>query len=246
MKTSTKLILAIAIVATVSLAIYDMLLRQAYVKGDYNNPYRDYASLDFKNFTAIDLDASTVANIIVKQGPFSIKIDPYSAGFVRVTQNKGILHIKAAFNRGYTNEMASYILIITCPKIDSITTDSRYMANGKQVTDSLASWDFMFRPSVISGFTEDSLSIVENHAGNLILSGNNIKSVKAAIGIGDKCRSNIIITDDNKFQNAHLDILNYSQLQLHNAHINNLKYLLADSAKLIQYGGTPNILKKQN
>lgn len=246
MKTSSKLILAIIIVAGVALVIYDMAIRSSFLRGDYKNPYRDYVSLNFKDFKSIDLQASTVANVLVKQGPFSVKISPDAMDFVKMRQYGDTLSITATFAGSYYNIWPDHILIISCPALSHLNTDSRYHANGKLVTDSLAGWDFRFRPSVITGFALDSLAITEHHAGNLILKNNKIRSVTAIVGIGDKCRSNLIITDDNQFGNADLDILNYSQLQLHNTHIGTLKYSLADSTKLIQYGGTPDILNKKN
>jgi hypothetical protein len=244
MKTSSKLILTAFILVVASMVIYDMTLRASYLRGDYKKPYRDFVNLNFKDFKAIDLEASTVANIIVKQGPFSVKIAPEAKDFVKVSQEGDTLVINGAFAGSYYNIRPDYIIVISCPNLAQLNADSRYMAGGKLVIDSMARWDFLGRTNVINGFKEDSLAIQEQHGSSIILSGNKIRAIKAVVGIGDKCRSNILITDDNQLENADLDILNYSQLQLHNAHIGNFKYKLADSAKLIQYGGTPNIYKK--
>jgi hypothetical protein len=246
MKTSIKLILSAIILVAISLAGYDMILRNAFLKGDYKNPYRDYVSLNFSDFQSIDVDASTIANVLVTQGPFSVKVSPYSRSFVKVSQAGGTLRIGSAFAGRYYGSRDAYIVLISCPKLTRLKADSHYTADGNLVIDSLANWDFTSRTNIIKGFAEDTLSIIEVHGSSVMLSGSKISALKAVVGIGNECRSNIVIAGDNQVSNADLNILNLSQLQLHSAHIGNLKYHLDDSAKLIQYGGTSNIIMKQN
>jgi hypothetical protein len=245
MKTSNKLTIAAILFILVSLVYYDLMLKASYLSGTYKDQFKDYTTLNFKDFNSIDLGASTAANIIVEQGPFRVRIGPTAARFVTVSQHHQTLHIEAAFPGNYQNARTDYVLIISCPNLVRFDADARYMAGDRQIIDTLASEDFNWRPTIIRGFTLDSLTITEKHASSIILTGNKIKVINAVIGLSDGSRSNMIIQKDNRFQNADLNILNKSQLQLHEAIIPNLKYQVADSARLIITGALKNqIIKK--
>ena len=244
MKTSIKILIGGACLVLVALVYYDLMVREAFLAGSYKRPFDGFNTLHYENFDEIDLSAATAANIIVQQGPFSIKMDPTAYGFVKVSQISHTLHIDAAFSDHYYSSRSNYVLIITCPRLVKFSSDSRYTAGGNPVTDTLASLDFTWRPSIIEGFNTDSLVINEQHASSVILKNNNIKSLKAVMGIGDKSRSNMIILDDNRLGAVNLDIQNKSQLRLECTHIQNLTYHLADSARLIVTGATQDIIKK--
>lgn len=245
MKTSNKLTIAAVLLILVSLVYYDLMLKAGYLSGNYKDQFRDFTALNFKDFKSIDLGSSTASNIIVEQGPFSVRIEPTATRFVKVSQRNQILHIETAFPGNYENSRAEYVLIISCPNLIKFDADARYMAGDLPITDTIASADFKWRPTIIRGFTLDSLSINEKHAASIILQGNNIKFINTVIGLGEGSGSNMVILKDNKFQNADLNILNKSQLQLHNATINNLNYHLADSAKLILIGNAKKLLTKK-
>ncbi|WP_143167011.1 hypothetical protein [Mucilaginibacter sp. OK098] len=245
MKTSNKLTIAAILLILVSLIYYDLMLKVSYQGGTYKDQFKDFVTLNFKDFKSIDLGSSTASNIIVKQGPFSVRIEPAATQFVKVSQRDQTLHIETAFPGNYQNSRGDYVLVISCPNLVRFDADARYMAGDRQIIDTLASEDFKWRPTIISGFTLDSLSITEKHASSIILIRNKIKVIHAVIGLSDGSRSNMIIQKDNQFSNANLNILNKSQLQLHEAIIPNLKYQIADSAKLIITGALKNqIIKK--
>lgn len=245
MKTSNKLALAGIVLILVALVCFDLILKSAYFSGDYKKPFRDYVTLDFKGFNTIDLSASTAANIIVKQGPFDVKIEPFGRNYVKVTQSAGVLHIDVGFKGSYQNPRYDYVMLITCPNLVKFDADARYMAGDTQITDTLASADFKWRPSIIRGFTQDSLSITAKHASNITLTGNNIKVLKALIGINDGSASDMTIANDNRFEQADLNLLNKSRLQLQCGNILKLKYRFADSAKLIITGAAQNLMNKK-
>jgi hypothetical protein len=241
MKTSNKLTIAAILLILVSLVYYDLMLKTAYLSGTYKDQFKDFVALNFKDFNSINLGSSTASNIIVEQGPFRVRIEPATARFVKVSQHDKTLHIETAFPGNYENSRSDYVLIISCPNLARVDVDSRYMAGDQLVIDTIASADFKWRPSIISGFTLDSLLITEKHAGSVILQNNKIKTLKAVIGLEEGSGSNMVILKNNNFQDADLHILNKSQIFLHEAAIPNLKYQLADSAKLIITGA----LKKQ-
>ena len=84
MKTSNKLILAALLLVLISLFGYDYLLKEAYVSGRYKDPYRDFATLKFKNFDTVDIVSSTAANVKFVQGPFSVRIDTNFLSYAKV------------------------------------------------------------------------------------------------------------------------------------------------------------------
>lgn len=249
MKTSNiLLIIALGFIVGI-LVVFDLTLKQAWLNGSYKDPFKDYVELGYKNFDAIDLDASTSANLILKQGPFSVRIDPTAADVVKLSQRNGTLHISTAFPGAYINPRPGYVLVISCPNIKRLDADARYMAGALAVTDTLASEDFRWRPTFIRGFTQDSLTITGKHASSIILKGNTIKLLNATIGIGDGSRTDLTLLGDNHFNEVKLNILNKSQLKLDGAAIAHLNYSLADSAQVIVKGGSLKPIKeffKQN
>jgi hypothetical protein len=245
MRTSNKILIAAFILILVSLVFYDLSLKASYVSGAYKNRYRQFISVDYKNFDKIDLSASTAVNIVLEQGPYSVRMEPMADRFVKLSQTNGTLHIDAAFRSNFENSSNDYVMIISCPNLVKINADARYLAGGRMITDTIASLDFKWRPTVIHGFKLDSLTIEENHAGAIMLSGNYIKSVKAVLGTGKGSGSNMVILNDNHFQNLQLNILNKSKLQLFNADIAHLNYHLADSAKLILSGSARDLITKK-
>lgn len=245
MKTSNKLALFGLVVILGAIVWFDLIIRSAYFAGDYKNAFREFEQLNFKNFNAIRLNASTAANIIVKQGPFDIKIEPYGKNYIKLTQKDSTLQIDVAFNGSYLNPRFDYVMLITCPKLLKFDADARYMAGSEQVTDTIAGADFRWRPSIISGFKQDSLAITATHASNIILTGNNMKSLKAVVGANEGSASDITVTGDNRFEKADLKMLNKSRLRLQGGNITNMKYELADSAQLIVNGAARKLTNKQ-
>lgn len=243
MKTSNKLALLGIIVILAAIVWFDLIMRAAYFTGDYKKPFREFVSLDFKNFNTINLNASTAANIIVQQGPFDVKIEPYGKDYVKVTQNGTALNISAGFSGSYRNPRYGYVMLITCPNLVKFNTDARYMAGDIQITDTLAA-DFNWRPSIIRDFRQDSISIIATHASNIMLIGNDVKTLKAIVGTNEGSASDFTITGDNRFERADLNILNKSRLRLLGGNIPNLQYQLADSARLIINGAARKLINK--
>ncbi|MCR8556273.1 hypothetical protein KXD93_01385 [Mucilaginibacter sp. BJC16-A38] len=245
MKTSIKLTIAAVLLMVTSMVFYDLMLRKSFLSGIYKDQFNDYVTLDFKDFNAIKLGASTAVNVIVKQGAFSVRIDPIAKEYTIVKQVGKTLYIDTAFPGGFLNARGAYVMTITCPDLKRFDADAIYMAGDRQITDTLASEDFKWRPTIISGFTLDSLRLFETHASSIILQQNNIGAFTATVGLAKGSRSDLTILEDNQLKKASLIILNRSQLQLREAAIQNLDYQIADSAKLILTGAaTKSLIKK--
>jgi hypothetical protein len=245
MKTSNKLVISAGFLILASLFVYDLLIQSSYRSGAYKDPFRNYVTLPFKNFDAVDINSSTAANVKFVQGPFRVRIDSNTLEYVRVKQQNNRLQIDASFKDGYQYNPNPYTLVISCPKLTEVKANAMYMARKKQVVDTIIHESWNMRKVVIDGFKQDSLSITQDYGSTVVLSNNNIRSVKAIIGKSKGSGSKIIFLKGNHFQNAILEIGNKSQLIFNNGFIHNLNYHLADSATVILTGAALNILKKQ-
>jgi len=244
MKTSNKLLIAGILFLLVSLVAYDLKVKEAYNSGSYKNAYRDFTSLNFKDFDSVDVISSTAANVKFIQGPFKVIIDDDALEFVKIKQQGKRLQITARFEYDYHNTRSSYVLVISCPRLVQLNTSAEYTANGKQVIDTAVKEEWRMRRVLIDGFKEDSLSIHQDYASTVVLANNTIKSTFAVTGASPGSGSKLIVLKNNKFGNANIDILNKSSFLLNNAAIQNLSYHLADSARMTVNGAAQNLFSK--
>jgi hypothetical protein len=242
MKTSYKYLLAAAILIMSSLSVYDLLVRAEYRSENYTDPFRNFVTLNFKDFDILDIPSSTAANVKIVQGPFSIRLDKYEADFVQVNQEGKRLRIKAHFDGNYQSTSSPYILLISCPKLSEVYINAEYTANNASVTDTIVREDWNMRQVLIDGFNQDSMYISQDYGSTIVLANNNIRSISATVGKSRGSGSYLIIQNNNEFNHADLDIQDNSKLFLDNAKIQNLNYQLGDSAKLIVTGKAKNLL----
>ena len=235
MRTSSKILITTFIIFIASLVIYDLGLRAEYLKGDYTKPFNDYVPLNYTGFNEIELNSSTAVNIKIVQGPFKVLANPGAMDFLKVSRQGNRLIVHAAFSDQYRSINTDYILYISCPNLSVLYADAYYNNASITITDTTAN-DFGWKPTLISGFTEDNLNIKETHASNIVLENNKINSLAATVGMNEKSRSNLTIGDNNQFTTTDLNILNKSQLWIKGANSNNLNYHLADSATLVVNG----------
>jgi hypothetical protein len=121
------------------------------------------------------------------------------------------------------------------------------MTGGNLVTDTLASEDFRWRPSMIRGFSGDSLSIDADHASNIVLEDNQFNRLTANVGVSNGSATDLTIGPGNHFTINNFNILNKSRLWIKGKNDHAINYRLADSAMLILNGYTQNdYLKKIN
>lgn len=237
MRTSSKILIATFAIFITSLMIYDWGLRAEYLKGNYTKPFNDYVPLNYSGFNEIELNSSTAVNIKIVQGPFKVLANPDAIEFLKVSRQSNRLIVNASFSNQYRSVNTDYLLYISCPNLSSFNADAHYTTGSNTVIDTAAN-DFAWKPTLISGFTEDNLNIKETHASNIILENNKLNNLTATVGINEKSRSNLTIGDNNQFKTTYLSILNRSQLWIKNANSNNLNYHLADSATLIVNGAS--------
>ena len=242
MKTSNRLILIGALFTLAALVTYDFLLKAEYLSGDYKIPFKNYIQLPWKDFDAVEVNASTVANVKLVQGPFSVRVDDNALDYLKITQTKNRLKIDAGFENLYNNSPNEYILVIACPKLMELVTSANYHVDNTAITDSVAREDWNMRRTWIEGFKQDSLSIIQDYGSTVTLANNNLRTLKALVGKNAGSGSKLVIKENNQLKVADLDIRHVSKLQLENAAIQDLSYRLADSAKLIITGNARDLL----
>ena len=235
MRTSNKILVATFIMLIGCLVFYDFRLKAEFEKGDYTYPYRDFVKLNYKEFDRVELNSSTAMNIMLVRGPFKVMVSPQATDFVNVRQEGNRLIFDAKFRDHFQGLNTDYVVYVSCPHLSSLKADSYYFTDNIKVTDTIAK-DLNWRPTMITGFTADSLNIQEDHAGNVVLQSNKIGHLTAAVGQSSKSGSALTIGPNNQFTKADLNILNRSHLWIKGTNINNINYRLADSASLIING----------
>jgi len=231
MKKSTKIFIAAILVLLATLAVHDLGLRAAYLKGDYKEPYYGFEHRTFKSFDRIELDAATAVNLKIEQGPFEVRTNPLASGFLKMKQENGNLQIRVEFPEHYQGLGAPYAIYIRCPDLKLLKVNARYTFGGHPTTDTVAR-DLNWKPTLITGFKTDSLRIEEDYAANVRLENNQINKLNVVAGISRHAGSAISIGDGNHIGNASFDIRNYGQLRLQADTHGTSVYQIADGAHL--------------
>lgn len=244
MKKSNIFLITSVLFFLASILAFDFGLKTRYNNGYFRDPYNEFTALDFKDFDSIHVNASTMANVKFVQGPFKVRIFEDRADIVKVTQRGRSLTIDVN-TKSDNYEESPFTLIISCPKIDLLVADDKYIENGKLKIDTNARLDFVHnnrivqaaKKVVVEGFSQDSLSIIQNNGSHIRLVNNRLKSISAIVGKSPNSASFLTIDGNNVFDHAYLDIRNRSQLFMSKAKIRDLDYKLAPDAK-VTFSGT--------
>lgn len=242
MRTSTKILIAAFAVLVFSLVFYDMQLRVIYLKEDYKKPFWDYVNQNYSGFNSVELQSSTAINVLLVKGPFKVMVDPTATDFIKTRIEGKRLIIYAKFENNFRSLNSTYAVFISCPDLSFFNADAHYVAGANTVTD-VAALNLSWKPTVINGFTTDSLMLSESNASNVIIENCRIKYFKAIIGISDSSGSDLTIGTGNVFTQTDFDVRNKSLLVLKNPFGNNVNYHLADSAQLMLNSASEHILK---
>jgi hypothetical protein len=248
MKTSNKLLLSALILFVISVTIYNYALKAEYLLGNYKKPYRDYKSINIKDFNEIEVNSVDLMLVTIEQGDFAIhqQKDGDSVKFSRLG-NKLVMNINLDEKPDPKNHFRRWKnrIIISCPKLVSLTESAgQILIKGKLPkdisysynVDSSDDWGITLRK-----FNMDSLS-VNMWAGSLDFVQNNIKH----LGLKAKSTSIVNINKGNKIEQANLQMNDFSELKLGKLIIPQLTYYVADSAKISLNGATlKSFIKKQ-
>lgn len=243
MKKSNSITIVILALIFLSLFYHDTRLRAEYLSGRYKNIYRNFVNLQFKDFDAVDVSSSTVANVKFIQGPFKVMVDSDALRHVKVSQQGKKLVISANFDDKELYNGNPFVLLVSCPILNQVNASAVYMVEKKQVIDSAAEHGWDRKYILIDGFKQDSLNIIQDYGSGIVLAHNTISTVHAIVGKTPGSSGKLTVQPNNQFQDVTLDICNKSLLQLNNARISKLSYHLADSAKMTISGAMQKLMK---
>ncbi len=250
MKTSTRILIAALVFLLASILAYDLLLKKEFLTGNYKKIYASYVKLDYKNFDALQINASQKASVQVVQGPYGIQVDPHVLEYVHFTQTGKRLQMDVTYSaeRFYTDE--NYRVIISCPRLTTLNASAFTTINKQIVIDTAANDNWNYGRLTIQGFKQDSLRITQDYGSNLFMTNNTIGTLKVTAGVSPLSGSRVTILKNNRFDKATLQLLNNSKLFLHEAQISKLDYQPGDSTQLVLNGAAkkallPNIYPKQ-
>jgi len=231
MKNSNKILFLGIMLLIASLVVYDFELKAEYVKGDFLKPFANFQPSDFKDFNAIKLESGTAINLKVVKGPYRVAIEPTATDFVKIRKEGSTLIVSAAFGDHYRSIQNDYVVLVSCPDLNSFSSDSRYSQGNVSITDSVAN-AFNWKPTLITGFITDSLRVIEHNASNVVLENNRIGHLTADVGPNHNSGPLFTIGSGNSFGAADLNIQNKSTLSIQSSAGNHIAYRIADSAKL--------------
>ena len=233
MKTSVKFLLAAALVLLASLTAYNMALRAEYRSGAYLDPLRGYAKLDFKNFDEVAVPAASVLSVKVMAGPFGVHVNPAAREFVRVRQQGGRLVVEAAFPGEPGNLGWGETVVISCPRLTTLTTGGEYELAGQLHRDKTP---VSGRQVLVQGFTQDSLRLRQDLASRVELTGNRLGLLRAVAGPTPGSHAGLTLTENNHVAAASLTIGHQSELTIHDVDIPKVRYQFGDSAQVTLTG----------
>jgi len=242
MKTSNILVIITITITFGALLTYDFFIKEVYVSGVYKIPFYNYTALPEKDFDRIDMQSSTTANVKIVQGPFSVRLDPAAADYVRLHQQGEQLSVAVIFPANYRGNPNEYTLVISCPTLREVTTGATYYVGKRAITDTVVRDDWRMRKVIIDGFSQDSLFISQDYASTVVLRNNTIRSVTAVIGKSPGSGSDLAINAGNHIRNCEVSAGNKSRFFLQNADLANLHYKIGDSANIIVTGNAQHLL----
>jgi hypothetical protein len=240
MKTSTTYLLAALLVLLASLTAYNMALRTEYRSGAYKDLLRNYAVLDFKNFTEIAVPSGSALTVKIVAGPFGVRVNPAATRFVRVSQQGGQLRLALAFPHEPESLGWGETVVVSCPRLATLTTGATYEAAGQPRRDLTLTG----RQTQVQGFVQDSLTLRADQGSQIQLTGNRLGFLRAVAGPTPGSRAKLQLDPDNHIAAGYLLMQGQSQLILGARATPQLRYELADSAQLTASGAVLASIKR--
>jgi len=237
MKTSNKLFVAAVALVLGSLATYDAALRAEYRTGHYKDPLRNYQALGLRNFDAVSLPSASGLQVKVAAGPFAVHVSKEAADYVHVTQRGRQLLVTLAYPEKPESLGRQQAVIITCPRLESLTTEGTYTVAGKPQLARIETGGQV----EINGFRQDSLTLRQDRSNHIRLVGNTLGWLRASAGVRPGSEPNLEIGADNHIQAADLSIGHRGHLDLVTA-IPRLRYQFSDSATISLTGAAARSL----
>lgn len=241
MKNSNRYLLAAVMVLLASLTAYNMALHTEYRKGTYKDPLHGYTTLSFQNFQEVAVPAASSASVKIVAGPFGVRVNPRAAEYIHVSQQGPRLLITANFPEAQKYLGRAETVVISCPRLTSLTTDALYQEHGKPVADKQYAGG---RRVLVQGFRQDSLTVRADRASRVELAGTTLGYLHATTGATPGSHSGLQLNADTHVAAAKLALGHQSELVLLNTFIPLLHHQLADSVKVTLTGAALGSLAK--
>lgn len=247
MKTSNKLLIAALVVLLSSLATYNMALKAEYKTESYKDPYHNYTALDMQHFEEVDVNAGAMLSVRIEAGDkHEVYLLRHNEEVVQVTQQGNRLSLDVGLTdehdrvRGWQNPH----VIIRTPELKVLRADAMHTLNGKKITSQQRSWSQYYHLITVKGLRQERLLLELDNGSNVKLSGNEIGHLQAVTAKSPESESMLQLTEDNKLQEADLDIRHKGHLVLQNLAIPELRYTFSEHAKADFSGAALAILRK--
>ena len=228
MKTSNKLLLAALLVLLISLTLYDTALRAEYRKGTFRDPFKDFVTLNLKDFNALDLPAASQASVRIEPGPYQVRVYKPLNEFLQASQHGRQLTLALRFpedDHSFLDQNQPAI-VITCPSLIALRTNATYLVKNQPKTNRFpSSWN----PQLVQvqNFRQDSLLVRANNGSQVELVGTTLHHLRVVASTGGPV---LRLLASNRIAQATLKMGGWSRLELNTLVIPNLHYQFSDSA----------------
>lgn len=235
MKTSTILILSAVAITFVAMTAFNLTQKAFYNKGDWRNRFYGMEYIAIKNITDIDLSDADKFNVAIEQGvKEGLYIHESSREHVQWSRNGNTLKFEVTEKARKGAPFHNREMVLILNKIDHLKT-SPYQALEFQKS-------YPYGEVKITGFKQDSLKLDLGNLSRVILDKSGLNSLQANVGTGGS-EATLIIEQDNKINDAKLNILGKSQLMLYGPTIIKTTYQLSDQATVALNGNALQVLK---
>ena len=242
MKTSNKLLMSALIIFVISLGIYNTALKAEYLTGNYKDPFKNFTTLNFKDFDAIQVNSASQVDVTINNGPCIVRMSKRSESHIKVSQHGKTLTIDVVYEK---SNHPSNELIISCPKLKFVKALGAYTDDDKKLIQN-SKYDKnvpTLHDLVIRGFIQDSLLTEQDNLTHIILKDNNLKFLKSIVGITTGATPVLNIEKTNSIQKADLTVNQKSELRLDNIYIPQLTHQFGDSIQVSFSGNAVKNLK---
>ena len=252
MKTSNKIIIVASLIVLVYLVAYDMALKAEYTKGDYKRPHYRMQQLSFSNFNAIEHNVGNIVRLRVEKGPYGMWIADDIKDKLSISQHGQTIQIDCAPQNGTNKNLYGGSVIISCPDITSVTTNT-YTAPGtssegrylRKNGNSMLIDYYPHATTTVTGFTQAVMQLQANKFTEIELTNNRIGELNAKVGDQIHGQAGLTLDADNKIAAANLEVPGRSTLTIDNLFIEKMIYHMADSAQINLTGKATHLLDRR-
>ena len=228
MKTSNKLLLAALLVLLISLTFYNAALHAEYRKGTFRDPFKDFVTLNLKDFNALDLPAASQASVRIEPGPYRVRVYKPLNEFLQASQHGQQLTLALRF----PNDDHSFLnagqpaVVISCPTLVSLRTNATYSTDNHPKTNrTVADWNP--QRVRVQGFHQDSLLVQAANGSQVELLNTTLQRLRIVATTGAPV---LHLPAGNRIAQATLLLGARSHLELGDLTIPALRYQFSDSA----------------